>query len=128
MRHCLWLALLGLLLIVPWARTSPTQPEEPRLKLSLPGYGRAISVVRCNGGEWTYAVAATVSEEVLLAMYVYDAHGNCVGRDEFTERATQKRRATDDCAVEWFPPITGFYTIEIRNQSLDSCTVQMAIQ
>ena len=64
----------------------------------------------------------------MLSLYVYDRHGNCVARDEFAERASKTRRATNDCAVEWLPPVTEAYTIELRNQSYDSCVVQMVIQ
>jgi hypothetical protein len=134
MKRCRGLALLGvavfgLVLLAPLARTSPVDLEKPLDKVALPGNGRIITTVTCQGNQSTFAIAATRTESGLLAMYVYDAHGNCVGRDEFNERPSQKpRRATNDCGVEWFAPTTGPYLVEVRNQSLESCVVQMTIQ
>jgi len=129
MKYRRWLALVGLALLAPLAWTSPVEPEKPLEKVPLSGNGRIITVVTCNGNQSTFAIAATTTENGMLSMYVYDAHGNCVGRDEFSERPSQKpRRATNDCGVEWYAPTMDHYLVEVRNQSLDSCTVQMTIQ
>jgi hypothetical protein len=53
-----------------------------------------------------------------LAVYVFDANGNCVAR--FDEGA-------DYCAVEWYPPTTGRYLIEVRNRGNGS-TIRMVIR
>ena len=42
-------------------------------------------------------------------LYVFDAHGNCVARDD--EVTT---RTVDDTAVEWVPAPTGTYTITVK--------------
>jgi hypothetical protein len=132
MRHWLGLALFTLLLAAPWGATSPVQPSDPQLKMPLAGYSSVLSIVPCKGGERTVAVAATISNRaVLLSLYVFDAHGNCIARDEFDDRAPpreNRRPATDAAAVEWFPPTTGPYTVELRNLSPDSCVLQMAIR
>jgi hypothetical protein len=44
-----------------------------------------------------------------LALYVYDAHGNCIGWDE--ARST----VPDVDGVEWTPTVNGLYSIEARN-------------
>jgi hypothetical protein len=132
MRHWLWLALLTLLLACPWADTSPVQPQAPKLKVPLGGYGTIQSLVPCKGGERTIAIAATTSDQaVLLGLYVYDPHGNCVALDEFTDRippSESHRPATDVVVVEWFPPAPGTYAIELRNASPDTCELQMAVR
>ncbi len=132
MRYWLWLALLLLLLAAPWAGTSPVHPEEPKLKASLPGHAALTSLVPCKGGERTVAIAATTSQQpVLLALYVFDPHGNCIAWDEYDDRAPpskSRRPATDDVAVEWFAPAAATYTVELRNLSPDSCVLQMAIR
>ena len=132
MRRWLGLALVVVLLAGPWAGTAPVQPEEPKLQTPLAGYGMLISLVPCKGGERSVAVAATISKQpVLLALYVFDPHGNCVARDEYDDRAPPKenrRPATDAVAVEWFAPATATYTVELRNLSPESCVLQMAIR
>jgi hypothetical protein len=132
MKRWLWLALLTLLLATPWAATSPTQLEKPQLKVSLAGYTYLTSLVQCKGGERTVAIAATTSKQpVLLALYAFDAHGNCIARDEYDERTVpsdSRRPSTDDVAVEWFAPVAATYTLELRNLSPDTCTLQMAVR
>ena len=128
MRRWRWLALLGLALLAGLARTSPVDPEKPST-IEMAGAGKIITVVPCKGNEPTIVIAATTTETGVLSVYVYDARGNCIARDEFSERPSdQRRRAKNDCFVEWVPPAAGTYTVEIRNQSLDSCKVQMTIQ
>jgi hypothetical protein len=132
MNRWLWLALIGLLAAATWGSTSPTNPEKPQLKLSLPAYNALTTVIACKGGERTCAIAATITNApVLLALYVYDEHGNCVGRDEFDDRglsAEKRRPAADDVAVEWWPPVDGSYTVELCNLSSTAGVVQMAIR
>jgi hypothetical protein len=132
MRLWLWLVLLTLLLAAPWADTSPVHPEEPKVDASLAGHSAITSLVPCKGGERTVAIAATISKQpVLLALYVYDPHGNCVAWDEYHDEAPPsetRRPATDDVAVQWFPPVEATYTVELRNLSPDPCKLQMAIR
>ncbi len=45
-----------------------------------------------------------------LGLYVFDRHGNCITWDDQGAAANR-----DDCAVEWYPPRTEPYTIEVRN-------------
>lgn len=132
MRSWLWLALLTLLLAAPWAATSPVELQEPKLNASMQGYTALTSLVPCKGGERTIAIAATTSKQpVLLALYVFDPHGNCVAWDEYDDRAASgegRRPSTDDVAVEWFAPAPATYTVELRDMSADSCVLQMAIR
>ncbi len=132
MKHWLWLALLTLLLVTPWADTSPVEPHEPQMQTPLSGHNALISLVPCKGGERTVAIAATISKQpVLLALYVFDPHGNCIAWDEYDDRAPpggSRRPATDDVAAQWFAPAEATYTVELRNLSADSCVLQMAIR
>jgi hypothetical protein len=134
MRHWLGLALFTLLLAAPLGVTSPVQPQEPQLKTPLAGYSSLLSIVPCKGGERSVAIAATPpnsSRSVLLGLYVFDPHGNCIARDEYDDRVPPRegrRPATDDVAVEWFPPSTATYTVELRNLSPDPCVLHMAIR
>jgi hypothetical protein len=131
MKHRLTLAGFALLLVAPLGITSPTNPQEPRSKVGLSAQGSLLTLVQCNGGERSVAIASTTSKQrVLLAMYVYDPHGNCIARDEYVERLRPRGEppATDDAAAEWYPPAVATYTIELRNHSPEPCAFQMAIR
>ena len=132
MKHWPWLAPLSLFLATPWGGTAPTQPWEPKAKLTVSAFGTQTYLVACKAGERTVAIASrTGKEAVLLALYAYDPHGNCIARDEYNERSLlvpQRQPATDDSAVEWFPPAAATYTVEARNQSAEPCLVRMAIR
>lgn len=53
-----------------------------------------------------------------LGVYVYDAHGNCVANDDFiTPRASKNDKYPNAVAVEWVPPKTASYTVELVNLS-----------
>lgn len=55
---------------------------------------------------------------ILMGVYVFDPHGNCVALDD----------ASDDLAVEWFPPRTQPYTYEVRNLGMFPTTLEVAIR
>jgi hypothetical protein len=48
--------------------------------------------------------------ESCLALYVFDAEGNCVARDDVSSPIT-----ADDAWVEWVPPTAQRYSVEVRN-------------
>ena len=55
-------------------------------------------------------VIAIGTGRAAMGLYVFDSHGNCVVRDDDGSAATK-----DDLAVEWYPPHTQRYAIELRN-------------
>jgi hypothetical protein len=130
MKHWLWLALVALFLAAPWANTSPTLPTKPALEVRFAPYSAQLFLIACNGGgERTCAIVATnPGERAVLGLYAYDAHGNCVARDEFNEVGSKGRTAFDQVSVEWFPQAAATYTVEVRNMSGNSCTTQLAIR
>ncbi len=121
MKHCLWLALPILLMAAPWAGTSPTQAIKPQ-PVSLQSATALVIRTECNGGERS-CVIASGKTGAALALYVFDGHGNCIARDE-----PVAAKAADDVAVEWFPAATGLFTIELRNQSAQPNTVELAFR
>jgi hypothetical protein len=131
MRHWHWLVLGGILVGTPWAAPAPVELQKPNLEVMLPPFGVLTSVVPCKGGERSVAIASTLTTRGPLAMYVYDAHGNCIARDEYTERlppGANRRAATDAAAVEWFSLAPATYALELRNQGNNAATLQMAIR
>lgn len=59
-----------------------------------------------------------------LGLYVFDAHGNCVARDDFSTES----RTADDVWVEWIPITRARYDIEMRNAGNESNEYQLAIR
>jgi hypothetical protein len=79
----------------------PVEPYETRsAKIEFVGTEKAA--VACMGNHKTY-----------LGLYVYDANGNCVAWDDLV--ATKGRSPTDGLAVEWYPPETATYNVEVVN-------------
>lgn len=109
MRRWFWLALPGLLALAPLGLTSPTVARKPGPR-AVDGHASVFFIVPCNGGGERSCVIASGQGASPLALYVFDAHGNCVARDE-----PVAARSGDDVAVEWFPATAGVFTIELCN-------------
>lgn len=136
MKYGLWLALLVLLLTVSGGLTSPTEVFRPRVigdkeKMKYPGgepsvnvpvYGAVYFWVPCKGNERTNVIAS-VNGSVRVAVYVYDANGNCVARDE-----ALGARSDDDLSVEWFPCVPGTYSVQVCNMGMQNNEVALVIQ
>jgi hypothetical protein len=66
------------------------------------------------GGKRALAIAVGTNRNpelrANLGLYVFDAHGNCVARDDDVDQASR-----DELAVEWLPAQTGLFTIQVKN-------------
>ena len=58
-----------------------------------------------------------------FGLFIFDANGNCVARDDLTQPVT-----ADDCFADWIPPAEQSYSIEVRNAGLDQNTFQFALR
>ncbi len=58
-----------------------------------------------------------------FGLYVFDANGNCVAKNDQTHPVT-----ADDCHVVWIPPDQQSYLIEVRNAGIDSNSFQFAVR
>ena len=82
-----------------------------------------INVVReFKGGERALAIVAGDGSSY-LGLYVYDADGNCIAHDDHGNYQT-----CDKAAVEWVPPQTGRYTIEVKNLGRFRDTFHLAVK
>ena len=73
-------------------------------------YGsRSYRPLAFKGGEKA-TVIVNGTGRTYMGLYIYDQHGSCVAWDDLGAKGVK-----DDLAVEWYPPHTGLYTIEIRN-------------
>jgi len=85
--------------------------------------GRSFNIVKeYEGGKRACAIVSGIGLSY-LGLYAYDANGNCIARDD---RA--KEQTSDDAAVDWYPPRTGRYSIEIKCLAGSRDPFAMAIQ
>jgi hypothetical protein len=74
------------------------------------------------GGKRSLAIALG-DNRTNLGLYVFDAHGNCVARDDDMSLASR-----DDLAVEWLPAQTGLFTIQVKSLARISNRVLLVIR
>src|SRR5207253_1650645 len=83
-------------------------PKTRGVKDKVEAYGQKTYWRKFEAGRPAKVIA--VGEGTgFIGLYVFDPDGNCVARDD---EATQ--RTPSDTAVEWVPPRTGYYTIEVK--------------
>jgi hypothetical protein len=58
-----------------------------------------------------------------LGLYIFDAQGNCVARDDMSDPQT-----ADDLITEWIPLEQARYSIEIRNAGIAANVYQLAVR
>jgi hypothetical protein len=58
-----------------------------------------------------------------IGVYVYDNNGNCVAWDDIG-----RAESFDDMAVEWYPPQTGQYMVEVRNNGTRGNTCKIFVR
>jgi hypothetical protein len=109
MRRWLGLGLLVLGISATLGGGAPLAPREPE-KFKLPALRQRAESLPFRGGERALVIASG-SGVTSLALYVYDADGNCVARDDVGD----PRELGGDAAVAWIPPATDRYTVELRN-------------
>jgi hypothetical protein len=103
--------LCGLVLVacVPGGRGAPVKGPYVKSKETVEAHGVWTHVETFKAGERA-SVVAIGSGATYMGLYVYDEHSNCVAWDDLGNN-----RTLDDMAVQWFPPKTAPYTIEVRN-------------
>jgi hypothetical protein len=58
-----------------------------------------------------------------LGLYVYDSQGNCVAWDDHGMLLGPQK-----LQVDWYPPTTGVYVIEVRNCGLESNECKLVLR
>jgi hypothetical protein len=102
----------GLLLLLAGAALGPGAPLDPKTRLvegKVEPY-RDLNYERTfQAGIPAKVIALGEARKGYLGLYVFDAHGNCVARDDEVND-----RTVDDTAVEWVPAQTGPCTIQVK--------------
>jgi hypothetical protein len=112
-------------LLVQLAAGAPVRPwakESGFRQVTLDPFGTFFDSLICNGKERTNVIVYGQGTSP-MAVYVYDAHGNCVARDDLSLTTV-----SDDLAVEWHPPTEQVYDIEIRNLGRRLNNAEIAIR
>jgi len=109
MRKLLALSLLGVLWCVSWGSADLVTPRKLGPPRELPGLGNHATLERFKGNEPAW-IQVSGEADTCLGLYVFDADGNCVAKDDRTTP-----QSSDDLAVEWIPPDTATYSVEVRN-------------
>jgi hypothetical protein len=103
---------VSILLLMCSAANSLGGPESklPPGKYLVKAKSSWTMTVKFKGGERANVIVVGEKEKAYLALYIHDAHGNCVARDDDT-----KGFFLNDRWVIWYPAKAQNYTIEVRN-------------
>ena len=114
-----------LLLMAHFAASGPVQPFGDKMghrQATLEPFGRETYTLKCKANERSSVIVYGQGSSP-MAVYVFDAHGNCVARDDLSNSTV-----SDDLALEWYPPTEEIYEIEIRNLGRKQNTAEIAIR
>lgn len=111
----LLLVVSGALAFATLLRPAETSSKMLHLKVYLPPLGRGAKQVEFAGKEKASVECSGKEHKQFVGLYVYDRQGNCVAWDDLA--AVRGADRCDVASVEWYPPASGAYVIEIHNFS-----------
>lgn len=114
--------LLLLAHLAPGAPVQPWAKESGFRQLAIEPFATYFSSFTCKARERT-AIMVYGQGTSPMAIYVYDAHGNCVARDDLSLSIV-----SDDLAVEWQPASEQVYDVEIRNLGRKVNNAEIAVR
>ncbi len=122
MRRLLPWSLLGVLVCVSLGSADLVTPRRLGSPEPIAAMGTRMTIEKFKGNE---RASVLVSGEgvTCLGLYVFDAQGNCVARDDATTP-----QASDDLTVEWIPAETATYSIEVRNGGISTNAYDFAVR
>jgi hypothetical protein len=106
-----WVLWSGLLILLAGAAVGPGAPLDPETRAvegKVEPY-RDLNYERPFRAGTPAKVIAVGKTGAPLGLYVFDANGNCVARDDDVGG-----RSRDEVAVEWVPAQTGPCTIQVK--------------
>lgn len=121
MRLIRWVTTFTLLAVVGAAAGAPLNPFTPRI-LEVAGFSQFSLHETFTAGERSL-VMVSGDGSTAMQLYIYDAHGNCVAKDEPTHQATQ-----DDLAAQWYPATLAGYLVVVRNAGPAVNRIQFAVR
>jgi hypothetical protein len=122
MRAKLAWSLLTILLGVSIATAGLVLPRQRDVDQRIDGR-RVLSYVEAFKANERALVIVSGSYNSCLGVYVFDAQGNCVARDDMSDPQT-----ADDLITEWIPLEQARYSVEVRNAGVASNEFQMGMR
>jgi hypothetical protein len=112
----------GIFLLLGAGQALPGLVDGPLAEKRAVAPNNSVNLARTFKGGERACVIIVGDGASYLGLYAYDADGNCIARDDYGNFQTR-----DDAAVEWYPPQTGRYSIEIKNLGRRKDTFSMAV-
>ena len=122
MRIVVACSMLTLLLCVSLGSADLVKSRKEKGDAGLPGGMTDAYVHTFKKNERAVAVASGNGRSC-LGLYVFDARGNCLAKDDHSPPAT-----ADDLIVNWLPAESGRYAVELRNAGFDNNTYEIALR
>src|SRR5438105_14667805 len=125
MRTCPLLGAIVLLVLTGFAGGGPVQPFDDNdgfRQLAFEPFSGQSFTIACRAKERTCAIVYGFGSGP-MAVYVFDAHGNCVAWDDVAQTLV-----SDDLATEWYPPTADTYVVEFRNLGRKQNNAEIAIR
>jgi len=113
------------LLLTRLAGGAPVEPfddDKGFRELTFQPFSWQAFTLKCNAKERTCASVYGFGNGP-MAVYVFDAYGNCVARDDVAHSLV-----SDDLATEWHPLTEETYVVEIRNLGRKPNNAEVAIR
>ncbi len=104
------------------AQVEPGDPKKRFVKVELAPFEHREYSGRFVADKRSIAIALGGNRSN-LALYVFDAHGNCVGRDDDLSLISR-----DDLAAEWIPAQTGPISIQVKSLARVANVVTMVVR
>src|SRR5437016_4506007 len=109
MRKLLALSFVSVLCCVSICSAELETPEKLAPSEGVPGRGVRPMLRRFKANEEAQAIVSGEGQ-TCLGLYVFDADGNCVAKDDLTAP-----ESSDDLNVRWIPHEAATYSVEVRN-------------
>ena len=103
------LAVAVVLVCVSLGSADLVTPRNQVQQTGIPGLATRATIERFKVNE-PAAVMVSGNSATCLGLYVFNAHGNCVAKDDRVSP-----QSSDDLAVEFIPSDIAPYSIEVRN-------------
>jgi hypothetical protein len=123
MRFLLPLGVLAVLLFVSLGAAELVTPRKVGLSDQVRGQATRAIIERYKPNEGAAVILTGKLPTTVLGLYVFDAHGNCVAKDDSTTPQNSV-----DLALEWVPADATPYCVEVRNAGISGTPYEIVLR